>query len=125
MGPVDELTVALSSTANIQARPPRISLRRRQLTARLVQRKNRELTFEIAADEAFEWDPRRDAVWWLDRTKLTAVVVGPQTTGKGPVEPGVTVRLTVRLDMDGPEGPPSQLVVRSGDQILTITVGRA
>lgn len=102
-----------------------VFLRPTRLTARLVLRTGRELTFEIAVDTAFDWDPDGVVLMWPGGTHLKAQIVEPHTTARGTVEAGVTVRLSIRLDQDGPDGPPRHLLLRGPHDAIRIPVRRA
>ena len=99
--------------------------RRPRLTARLVLRSGRELTFEVAVETAFEWEPSGAVVAWPDGTSVRAEVVEQQTTAAGPVKAGMTLRVSLRLEQDGPKDVPRQLLLGSPRGALRITVHRA
>jgi Ca-activated chloride channel family protein len=96
--------------------------RRPRLIARLVLRKGRELTFEIAVDTTFDWAPDGVMVVWPDGTKRRAEILEPSTTARGVVVDGTMIRLMVRLEEDGPEGLPQHVVVVSRDGTRRIPV---
>jgi Ca-activated chloride channel homolog len=101
---------------------PRGLPRRPRLLARLVLRKGRELSFEIGVDATFVWAPDGVMVVWPDGTKRRGKVLEPSTTARGLVADGATIRLTVRLEEDGPESLPQHVVVIGPDGIRRIPV---
>jgi Ca-activated chloride channel homolog len=101
---------------------PRSRPRRPRLIARLVLRKERELTFEIAVETTFEWAPDGVMVVWPDGSKCRAEILEASTTARGVVVDGTLIRLTVRLETDGPDGVPRHVVVVSRDGVRRIPV---
>ena len=71
---------------------------------------------------AFDWEPARVMVVWPDNTYVGAKIVEPHTTVRGPVQAGVTLRLSIRLDKDGPDGLPKHLVLGGPYGIVRIPV---
>jgi tetratricopeptide (TPR) repeat protein len=113
------IDLAMAGTADLLAAtgfaPPRAPMRMMErllgsrgprlaatLRARLVLRKRRDLTLEIEIEVPFDWAPGKSTVRWSDGTTVHAEVVTEATTAPGPVTPGLTVRLTLRLVADGP-----------------------
>jgi Ca-activated chloride channel homolog len=86
---------------------------RPRLIARLVLRKGRELTFEIAVDTSVDWAADGVMVVWPDGTKCRAEILESSTTARGVVVDGTQIRLMVRLEEDGPDGVPRHVVVVS------------
>jgi Ca-activated chloride channel family protein len=93
-----------------------------RLQARLVLRKGRVLTFEIAGVETFEWEPCDVTVVWPHGSMLKSEVIAPHTTAPGPVPDGGTVRLTIELGKDGPAGLPRYLTIGGPDGTVLIPV---
>jgi hypothetical protein len=56
---------------------------------------------------------------------LRAEVVRERTTAPGPVTPGLTVRLTLRLVADGPPAAPVEVLMSTGHGPVVIGVRRA
>ena len=62
-------------------------------------------------DAPLDWRPGKADVRWSDGTTVRAEVVMERTTAAGPVAPGLTVRLTLRLVADGPTSAPVEVVM--------------
>ena len=90
-----------------------------------MRRKGPELTLEIDVEAPFEWEPGKANVRWSDGTMVRAEVVKERTTAAGPVAPGLTVRLTLRLVADGPTAPPAEVVMTTRHGPIVIGVLRA
>ena len=95
------------------------------LTARLAQRTARELTFEIPVDAAFDWEPTGVVVYWSDGIWVKADIDKRHSTASGHVERGTTLRLSVRLEKDGPDEVPTHLMMINDGAFLRIDVRRA
>jgi hypothetical protein len=95
---------------------------RTPLAGRLVHRGDRELVVEISLDRAVDWRPVGAEVRWADGTQLEASTDARQTTEHGWLEPGLVVRVVLRLDADGPSDPPSTIVVHGGRVSLSVTL---
>jgi Ca-activated chloride channel family protein len=95
------------------------------LRGRLVLRKERELTLEIEAEVPFDSELGKCDVGWSDGMVLRAEVVRERTTAPGPVTPGLTVRLTLRLVADGPPAAPVEVLMSTGHGPVVIGVRRA
>jgi hypothetical protein len=95
------------------------------MEARLVLRKDRELTFEIDVEAPLDWRPGKSIVRWSDGSTVAAEVVRDRTTGAGPVTPGLTVRLTLRVADDNPAAAPVEVMMPTTRWPLTIHVRRA
>ena len=89
---------------------------------RLVLRKGRELTFEIAMDPGTEWQCDSVRVLWPGGVRLAAEIVEAHTTARGTVPFGGIVRLSVRLAEDGPDAPPGEISVSDRYGTLRIPV---
>lgn len=94
----------------------------RRLVARLVLRADRDLHFEIDMDEARDWTPADVRVFWPDGAAVPAQVVADRATTPGPVAAGLTVRLALRLEADGPAAPPARLGLMLGGRPVMIDV---
>ncbi len=107
----------------------RLGLRRESgaatLAARLVLRRDRELTLEIDVEAPFDWEPGEADVRWSDGTTVHAEVVAERTTAAGPAAPGLTMRLTLRLVADPPGAPPVMVVMATKHGPVLINVLRA
>jgi Ca-activated chloride channel homolog len=131
-GDLLELGATLEATVT-RGGPSRLAHRlgftgRRAPTAfegRLVLRKDRELTLEIEVKAPFHWEPGKATVQWSDGTMVRAEIVKERTTAPGPVTPGLTVRLTLRLVADGSAAPPVEVVMATGHGPVMISVHRA
>jgi Ca-activated chloride channel family protein len=89
------------------------------LVARLVARKDDELTFELDVASDLDWAPGDVKVAW--RGSLVPVeIIEQRTTASGRMTAGLTVRLTVRSTTGCPPEPPKRLVMRlaGGPQVL-------
>ncbi len=107
----------------------RLGLRREPgaatLAARLVLRRDRELTLEIDVEAPFDWEPGEADVRCSDGTTVHAEVVAERTTAAGPAAPGLTMRLTLRLVADPPGAPPVMVVMATKHGPVLINVLRA
>ena len=93
-----------------------------EMTGRLVRRRDRELTVEILLDRPVDWRPVAAEVRWADGTRLVATIDTRFTTENGRLEPGLVVRVVLRLDADGPPDPPSTIVMHGGRVSLPVTL---
>ena len=135
----DERTVSFGRVRTVLGIPPRASqpnppapsvapgrpTRPPAMEARLVLRKDRELTFEIDVEAPLDWRPGKSIVRWSDGSTVAAEVVRDRTTGAGPVTPGLTVRLTLRVADDNPAAAPVEVTMPTRHGPLTIHVRRA
>ena len=95
------------------------------MEARLVLRKDRELTLEIDVEAPLDWQPGKSIVRWSDGSTVAAEVIHDRTTAAGPVTPGLTVRLTLRLADDNPAAGPVEVMMPTRHGPLTVRVRRA
>lgn len=80
-----------------------------RLTARLVRRQDRELTFEITAPLAMEWAPAEVVVFFPERAGVRADIVEAASTARGRIRAGVTLRLSVVLAEEGLPTTPAEI----------------
>ena len=95
------------------------------MDARLVLRKDRELTFEIDVEAPLDWRPGKSIVRWSDGTTVAAEVIADRTATAGLVTPGLTLRLTLRVGDDNPAAAPVEVMMTTRHGALTIRVRRA
>jgi hypothetical protein len=95
------------------------------LEARLVLRKDRELTFEIDVEAPLDWRPGKSIVRWSDGKTVAAEIIADRTTTAGLVTPGLTVRLTLRVADDNAAAAPVEVMIPTQHGPLTIRVRRA
>jgi Ca-activated chloride channel homolog len=95
------------------------------LEARLVLRKDRELTFEIDVEAPLDWRPGKSIVRWSDGKTVAAEIIADRTTTAGLVTPGLTVRLTLRVADDNAAAAPVEVMMPTQHGPLTIRVRRA
>src|SRR5262245_34664311 len=115
----------------IQSSPPASSAaaarptRPQAMNARLVLRKDRELTFEIDVETPLDWRPGKAIVRWSDGTRVDAESITDRTTTAGLVTPGLIVRLTLRVADDIPAAAPVEVMMPTRHGPLTMRVSRA
>jgi len=95
------------------------------MDARLVLRKDRELTFEIEVETLLDWRPGKAIVRWSDGTRVAAEIIADRTTTAGLVTPGLIVRLTLRVADDNPAAAPVEVMMATSRGPLTMRVSRA
>ena len=95
------------------------------MEARLVLRKDRELTFEIDVEMPLDWRPGKSIVRWSDGATVAAEVIADRTTTGGLITPGLTVRLTLRLADDNPASAPVEVIMPTSHGPLRMRVRRA
>jgi hypothetical protein len=89
-------------------------------------RKERELVIAISvvATDGIDWTPRPAAeVQWDSAKTLEARVDGERSTGKGRVEIGQTVRVSLVFPTDLPPGIPTEVWLVDGARRVCIRVG--
>jgi len=89
-----------------------------------VLRNGRDLTIEIDAETALDWEPAQVSAVWAGGRRVRAEIVADRTTSPGAIVPGLTVRLGVRLVADAPADLPEQVLLLSKGQLVTVTIGR-
>jgi len=94
------------------------------LRGRLVLRNGRDLTIEIDAEIALDWEPAQVSAVWAGGRRVRAEIVTDRTTSPGAIAPGLTVRLGVRLVADAPADLPEQVLLLSKGRLVTVTIGR-
>jgi Ca-activated chloride channel family protein len=92
------------------------------LGGRLARRRGREVVIEITLDRPVDWRPARVEVIWADGTRRAATIDARRTTRRGRLAAGLLVRMVVRLDEEGPPGPPAAVAVTGETTPLEVTL---